>query len=539
MTENPLQSTLVLAVKIHVRNADGTDREASIALAASLIKMKALIKATLLSVILVAPALGQNLTLDSYEKARQLVDKSLNAYGGLEELRSLANFTVRLEGTDFHRNQSPRPGVPFATARIFEMTMDLKKGRYRLYFERSGVGSYVVRSIEVSDTNERTYADLRLKTKTVGPARPNWRETLPAQLLPQMVLVNGYGRIGQARFIGRQTYEGRPHDIVAFPASGSNVVSLYFDTETGLISKQEELVSDSYSGDALVETVFNGYQTTGRFKVPTEVVNSTAGVITSRVRYSRVSFDRDIAEGEFLLDSDIMAVSPQQPAQREESPVKKIADNVYTASVPGYKVLFVDFTDHIWVLEAPLGDAAARNIIRQIKETIPNKSIKYVAVTHHHDDHASGARAFVAEGATLLTTRGNRSHFEELMKSRFTILPDALSKTPRPLKMEFIEGRKKVLTDGRTTVELYDIGPNPHADELLVAYLPKERIIFQADLGDKPAGDLWIANPAIEHFANWMKAKGLAVDQIISAHGTFMTVADYQKAVENAQKTAQ
>ena len=102
--------------------------------------------------------------------------------------------------------------------------------------------------------------------------------------------------------------------------------------------------------------------------------------------------------------------------------------------------------------------------------------------------------------------------------------------------MEFIENGKRVISDGVTTVELYEIGPSPHAEEMLVAYLPKEKIIFQADLGDKPAAGPWIANPAIDHFAKWLKGSGLAVDQIVSAHGTFMTVADYEKAVENAKK---
>ena len=123
------------------------------------------------------------------------------------------------------------------------------------------------------------------------------------------------------------------------------------------------------------------------------------------------------------------------------------------------------------------------------------------------------------------------------MKSRFTINPDTLSRNPLPLKMEFIQDGKRVISDGVTTVELYEIGPSPHANEMLVAYLPKEKIVFQADLGDKPSAGPWVANPAIEHFAKWLKSSGLIVEQIVSAHGTFMTVSDYEQAVENAKQT--
>jgi glyoxylase-like metal-dependent hydrolase (beta-lactamase superfamily II) len=481
-------------------------------------------------------AAAQNATIDSYQRAREVVDRSFAAYGGVDAIRNISTLKIRMEGSDLHRNQSLRPGVPFQTPRIFELTMDLKKDRYRLYFERSGVGSYVVRSVELSDAKERQYADLRLRTKTTGPARPNWKETLPAQLLPQFVLLNGYGRIAQMRYLGRQTLNERPHDVVAYPGSGSTMLTLYFDTETGLISRQESLVSDSFAGDTTTQTVFKGYRVTGRFKVPDEAVISTAGVETMKLRYASVSFDLEVSDRDFAHEGELISAPTQPQPQTSTSPVQKLGENIYTASVPGYKVLFIALKDHIWAIEAPINDGTVRTIISQIRQTIPNKPIKYFAPTHFHDDHASGARGFVAEGATMVTTRGNRAHFEQLMKSRFTIQPDTLSRNPQPLKMEFIEDGKRVISDGVTTVELYEIGPSPHAEEMLVAYLPKERIVFQADLGDKPSAGPWIANPAIEHFAKWLKSSGLAVDQIVSAHGTFMTVADYELAMENAKQ---
>ena len=481
-------------------------------------------------------AAAQNATIDSYQKAREVVDRSFIAYGGIDEIRNISTLKIRMEGTDLHRNQSLRPGVPFQSPRIFELTMDLKKDRYRLYFERSGVGSYTVRSVEVSDTKERQYADLRLRTNTTGPARPNWKETLPAQVLPQFVLLNGYGRIAQARYLGRQKFADRPHEVVAYPGSGSTMLTLYFDSETGLISKQEALISDSFAGDATTETVFKGYRITGKFKVPDEAVLSTAGVETMKLRYANASFDFEVLDRDFVHEGEWISAPTQQP-QTSTSPVQKLGENIYTASVPGYKVLFIALKDHIWAIEAPINDATVRTIISQIRQTIPNKPIKYFAPTHFHDDHASGARGFVAEGATLVTTRGNRAHFEQLMKSRFTINPDTLSRNPLPLKMEFIQDGKRVISDGVTTVELYEIGPSPHANEMLVAYLPKEKIVFQADLGDKPSAGPWVANPAIEHFAKWLKSSGLIVEQIVSAHGTFMTVSDYEQAVENAKQT--
>lgn len=67
--------------------------------------------------------------------------------------------------------------------------------------------------------------------------------------------------------------------------------------------------------------------------------------------------------------------------------------------------------------------------------------------------------------------------------------------------IETIENKKRVFQDDRQVVELYDIGPNPHANEMLVAYLPKEKILFQADMLNPAAnGTIPIAPDATVSF---------------------------------------
>ena len=39
----------------------------------------------------------------------------------------------------------------------------------------------------------------------------------------------------------------------------------------------------------------------------------------------------------------------------------------------------------------------------------------------------------------------------------------------------------KTYTDGTRTVEMYHIWPAPHSNGLLVAYIPREKILFQGD----------------------------------------------------------
>jgi glyoxylase-like metal-dependent hydrolase (beta-lactamase superfamily II) len=193
------------------------------------------------------------------------------------------------------------------------------------------------------------------------------------------------------------------------------------------------------------------------------------------------------------------------------------------------------------VVETPGNDNTSREVIAKVKELMPGKPIKYAAVTHHHDDHAGGVRAYIAEGATIITTPGLRSFFTRVAEARnFTFLPDALTRNPRPLSLETLQNGKRLFTDGTQTVELYDIGSGPHMDEMIVAYLPKEKIIFQGDLLNRPDdGHAAPGNATTAHFAGWLKKSGLAVERIVGVHGPVATLDDLQKAVALMQQQAQ
>ena len=64
--------------------------------------------------------------------------------------------------------------------------------------------------------------------------------------------------------------------------------------------------------------------------------------------------------------------------------------------------------------------------------------------------------------------------------------PDALSKSARKAKFEYI-GEKKVLKD-LNTIELYHIEA-AHAEDLIVAYLPKIKTVVEADAFNAPAAN--------------------------------------------------
>jgi hypothetical protein len=138
----------------------------------------------------------------------------------------------------------------------------------------------------------------------------------------------------------------------------------------------------------------------------------------------------------------------------------------------------------------------------------------------------------MAEGATLIVVPGEQAFFEKVSRARFTAEPDSLTRNAKPLKFEPVRDGKRVVGNGATTIEIHDIGSGPHAEQMLVAYIPEIKAVYQGDLLNRPPnGDYPIANDTSAHFLKWIESSGLAVERIIPVHGTVTTMEEFRKAI--------
>jgi glyoxylase-like metal-dependent hydrolase (beta-lactamase superfamily II) len=212
---------------------------------------------------------------------------------------------------------------------------------------------------------------------------------------------------------------------------------------------------------------------------------------------------------------------------------ERLGDGVYrlTTGAGSYDSLIIDFKDYIMMLEAGQSEARGLAYIAEAKKIIPNKPIRYVMNTHPHSDHTGGLPALVAEGATIITHRNNEEFFERALNTPRTLLTDTLAKNPKKARVEAVSD-KKVYSDGNRTVEIYHAFPAPHSNGLLIAYLPKEKVLFQGDFSLPAAGQP--ANDHVKALAPIIFDKlKLDFDRYINVHTSAapQTRAEYLKAV--------
>jgi glyoxylase-like metal-dependent hydrolase (beta-lactamase superfamily II) len=490
--------------------------------------MRCFVFVILTAAISSAAVSAQTVTQESYAKARPVLDRAIAAYGGLKELHAIENVSFRVEGESVHRNQSRRTFTAERTPYKASFIVDAKNTRFRQTQDGHFPGGFHwVNGFAINKTEAVSWDNIRGTMNPIPNIPPaNFRQRL--RLMPQWIILNAADRASRLRYLGQTNFDGRAHAVLSYANEDGLEISLYIDDKSNLLSKYEVLGTDVFSGDVVTESIFTGYRSEGGRMVPNGRLDRRGGEPTLEIRYMDVVFNAPLTDDNFKLTEGLKAATAAPAAQ----PSTRISDNVYTINAGGYNVLAVGLKDYVFVMEAPNGDNTSRQAIAEIKKVFPGKPIKYVAVTHHHDDHAGGIRTYIAEGATLLAVPGEKAFFEKVARSVFTIDPDSLTRNPQPLKIELIDNKKRTLTDGTVTVELLDIGSGPHAEEMLVAYLPNEKMLFQGDLINRPLnGDPPIANDTSAHFLKWLDSSKLAVEKIIPVHGTLTTTDELRKAV--------
>jgi glyoxylase-like metal-dependent hydrolase (beta-lactamase superfamily II) len=295
----------------------------------------------------------------------------------------------------------------------------------------------------------------------------------------------------------------------------------YIDNDN-LVRRVETWLENPIFGDMLVQADYGDYRDNMGLKFPAAIVQRRGGHPT---------FDAQIL-GAHANPPNLTALmtAPQPPGgppaggpggQPPPAAAERLADGVFRIT-GGYVALAVEFNDHILLFEpAGQNETRAQAIIAEAKRAIPNKPIRYGVLSHHHFDHTSGLPAVVAEGITIVTHEVNEEFFENALSGPRTLAPDSMARSGNRATIETV-GDRRVFTDGNMTVEIHNIKGLPHADGMLVAYLPRERIIAYADMFNLvPPGQPPVPDPPVvgtQVFVANVDRLGLNPERVITVH---------------------
>lgn len=404
------------------------------------------------------------------QDAKAILDSAVKAMGG-ENLGSI-RFTG--SGLNFAFGQAASPGTawPKFNVKTYERTID---------FDANGSSQKMVRTQGENPPRgggQQPLIGEQTQTTVLGE-KLAWADKFDLYLTP-MSFLKGAQAAGNAT-VAVKTVGGKKYNVVSFTVDKKYKVDGYIN-DRNEVDKVETLVDNPVLGDMPVVATFSDYKDFKGLKFPTKIVETEGGFSV---------YDLTIADAK----RNVIAGVVPPPAPIESRPVvdeQLIAPDVYYFTGGTHHSVIVGFNDYVVVIEGPLNDERSEAVISEVKKLFFNKPIRYLINTHAHFDHLGGVRAYVAEGATIITYQGNKAYYDKVLALPHTLNPDKLAQT-KPAKKLVIEtvAEKRVLTDGKHEIDLYHIQNSGHNDSMLIAYLPKDKVLVEADLYTAP-----VVNPA-------------------------------------------
>jgi flavorubredoxin len=205
--------------------------------------------------------------------------------------------------------------------------------------------------------------------------------------------------------------------------------------------------------------------------------------------------------------------------------VGTLADGVYLLGGGPANSYMVEFKDFVAMFEAPGDEERSLAVIEAVVKLAPGKPIRWMVSSHPHFDHIGGLRTYLHIGTTIVAHAKNIGFLNRdvLSYEPRTVKPDIVSRWP---PTELSEGynyeaiqESYVITDNSRILRVYYVQPLQHVEGMLMAYLPAERIAFQADLFDTHEQPRVAQLPSMRSLQTQVERMKLDVTTLAPVHG--------------------
>jgi glyoxylase-like metal-dependent hydrolase (beta-lactamase superfamily II) len=454
---------------------------------------------------------------------QQIISDAAEALGGRERIQAVKSLSVEGEGTHGNLGQDMTPDATGQTFTVtnYRRTVDVAGGRARveqtrtpnfMYFQGPqpqkqvlGIDGEVGYNIAASGNTTRV---------SNAAAKDRRADLYHHPLTIVRAALDPSAKVGNPRTLDN-------HSVVDITTGDGLTLTLAIDRMTRLPSRVLSMTDNPVLGDVAVETTFAEYQDVNGLRLPARLTTKTDKFTTADIRLTRQTIDGEVG------DLAAPAAAASAPAVTGPPPAKvtteEVAKGVWLLAGQSHHSVLVEFRDHLMLIEAP-NEVRTLAVIARARELRPDKPLTQVVATHHHFDHSGGIRAAVSEGLAVIAHKASGSFYEDIVSRAHTIAPDALTRNPKPLKVNLVDN-ETVLQDESMSVVLYPITGNPHADTLLMAYFPRERLLVEADVFSPGAA----TQPYAANLVQNVKKRNLRVDRVVPIHGTVVPFSEVVK----------
>jgi glyoxylase-like metal-dependent hydrolase (beta-lactamase superfamily II) len=338
------------------------------------------------------------------------------------------------------------------------------------------------------------------------------------------------------RQAGETEIDGKQLAVFAFNDDGAKF-RVYIDKQTQLPAQTEILEDDPLEGDSSFTLHYADWRKVDAVMLPFSLRYELNDNVLQEEQIKSIRNNAALAGDPFAIPQSVRSEKTDAKPIASQWILRRIAGNVsyqdmgrppaveWVQLAPGvhkiqgssHATILVEMRDHLIAIEGPLYEERTAPVIKSIKERFPGKPIRYTIPTHHHLDHAGGIRAFMAEGSIIVTLFNAQPFYTKVARAPHTRNPDSLERNRRAVIIEGFGGGRRILSDGARQVEVYPL-PTSHADDLVVIYLPKEKLLIEADHISPRDGQVR-PGPRVKEFVQEFDKLNLDVATIVGIHG--------------------
>ena len=454
-------------------------------------------------------------------------DDAVRAMGGEQAIRAPSSLT--LEGTgrmyNFGQGMSPTAALPRFDVSEVRRTTDLTAVRHRHEITRTAA------FVTAVTTPQRIVfgldGDIAYAVAPNGNATRNQQAVTMSRRQehfhhPLVLLRAALEPGAEVRAAAAQ----QGHHVLRIRLAPGDSFQLWLDRRTHLPARIRSVRYDINLGDVIHETRYEGWAAADGLRLPGRQVTRYAGSVIAEYDFARRSAS---AEPVSLEAPEGARGDPPAPTVNVTS--EELAPGVWYLAGQSHHSVLIEFDQYLMLVEVPQNEQRTLAVIAKARELRPDKPLRYAVNSHHHHDHSGGIRAAISEGLTIVTHSGNAAFVRDVAHRPHTLQADALARAPKPPTIISV-GDKRVFQDRSRTVELYHVRGNPHTSTMLMAYLPTERMLIEADAYNPPAPNA-PPPPAFPFAANLVQnveRLGLRVERVAALHGRVVPFSEIREA---------